>query len=50
MTDAQQRSDTGRSPSPHHAAMMPMTMAAAPAMGDCVAFMMAGKVITESVT
>ena len=49
-TVAQQRSDTGKSPSPHHEHAMPTSMAAAPATGDCVACMMAGKVITESVT
>lgn len=50
MTVAQHRRDTGSSPSPHHAHTTPAAMAAAPARGDCVACMMAGKVITASVT
>ena len=49
-TTAQQDKDTGNNPAPHHAATMPMIRAAAPAMGDCVASKMAGKVITASVT
>ena len=42
--------DTGKSPSPNHAAMMPSARAMAPAMGDDVASVIAGKVITARVT
>lgn len=49
-TTRQHITDTGKSPSPSQAAAMPMTSAAPPASGDAVASMMAGKVITESVT
>ena len=42
--------DTGKSPRPNHAAMMPRTSAKVPASGDDVASVMAGKVITARVT
>ena len=42
--------DTGKSPSPNHAAMMPSARAIAPASGDDVASVIAGKVITARVT
>lgn len=49
-TSAQQMTDTGNSPAPHHAAMIPAARAAAPEIGVWVARMMAGKVMTASVT
>ena len=42
--------DTGRSPSRSHAPAMPATIAQAPAIGEPVAVVMAGKVMTASVT
>lgn len=41
---------TGKSPSPFHAIKMPAIRASAPASGVAVASMIAGKVITASVT
>ena len=49
-TTAQQMTATGRSPAPAYAAMIPIISASAPEMGDWVAWIMAGKVITASVT
>ena len=48
-TTAQQQIDTGNNPAPSHAAMIPMRNAAAPATGDCVTSMIAGKVMTDRV-
>lgn len=42
--------DTGNSPNPNHAAIIPRTRAKAPANGDEVASVMAGNVITARVT
>ena len=36
--------DTGKSPRPNHAAMMPSARAMAPAMGDDVASVIAGRI------
>ena len=41
---------TGNSPAPNHAAAIHTMRAAAPATGDWVASMMAGKVMTARVT
>ena len=41
---------TGNSPKPIHAAMMPMMRAMSPGTDDCVTSMIAGNVITASVT
>ena len=49
-TSAQQITETGNSPAPSQAAMMPAANATAPEIGVWVAWMMAGKVITASVT
>lgn len=49
-TMTQHRMATLKRLAPRHAAMIPMTKASAPAMGDCVAWIMAGNVMTESVT
>ena len=49
-TSTQQITDTGNNPAPHQAARMPTASAAAPEMGVWVASMMAGKVMTASVT
>lgn len=46
----QQAIATGKSPSPFHAIKMPAIRASAPARGVAVASMIAGKVITASVT
>ena len=46
----QQAIATGKSPSPFHAIKMPAIRASAPASGVAVASMIAGKVITASVT
>ncbi len=42
--------ETGKRPRPNHAAMMPSARAMAPATGDDVASVIAGKVITARVT
>ena len=42
--------ETGKRPRPNQAAMMPSAKAMAPASGDDVASVMAGKVITARVT
>lgn len=42
--------DTGNSPNPNHAAMIPRMRAKVPANGDDVASVMAGNVITARVT
>ena len=42
--------DTGNSPAPSHAAMIPAISATSPEIGVWVAWMMAGKVMTASVT
>ncbi len=42
--------ETGKSPKPNHAATIPETSAATPAMGHWVASIIAGNVITASVT
>ena len=42
--------ETGKRPRPNHAAMMPSARAIAPAMGDDVASVIAGNVITARVT
>lgn len=49
-TSTQQITDTGNSPAPSHAATIPAMRAASPEMGLWVAWMMAGKVMTASVT
>ena len=49
-TTRQQMIETGKRPRPNHAAMMPSAKAMAPAIGDDVASVMAGKVITARVT
>ena len=49
-TSTQQITDTGNSPAPSHAAMIPAMSAISPEMGVWVAWMMAGKVMTASVT
>lgn len=42
--------DTGSKPNPNHADIMPMISAMPPAIGELVASIIAGNVITESVT
>ena len=49
-TTTQQSTETGKSPAPFHAATMPAARATPPAMGDWVALVMAGKVMTARVT
>ena len=49
-TVTQQATATWKRFPPNHAARIPIRSAAAPARGDCVASIIAGKVITESVT
>ena len=49
-TKTQQRTETGNSPAPSQAAIMPAARATAPEIGVWVAWMMAGKVMTASVT
>lgn len=49
-TSTQQITDTGNSPAPSHAAMIPAMSATSQEMGVWVAWMMAGKVMTASVT
>ena len=49
-TTRQQMMETGKRPRPNQAAMMPSAKAIAPASGDDVASVMAGKVITARVT
>ena len=48
-TSTQQITDTGNSPAPSHAAMIPAMSATSPEMGVWVAWMMARKVMTASV-
>ena len=50
ITSTQQITDTGNSPAPSHAAMIPAISATSPEIGVWVAWMMAGKVMTASVT
>ena len=49
-TSTQQITDTGNSPAPSQAAAIPAIRATSPEMGVWVAWMMAGKVMTASVT
>ena len=49
-TIPQQMQATGKSPSPKYETTIPTTSAIIPAIGDCVASIIAGKVITASVT
>lgn len=49
-TSKQQITDTLNSPASNQAATRPAAKAIAPAIGLCVALIIAGKVITESVT
>lgn len=49
-TSRQQMTDTGKSPAPSHAAIMPAISAARPEIGLCVACTIAGNVMTASVT
>ena len=47
---AQQAQATGKSPAPIKDRIIPTTSAIIPAIGDCVACIIAGKVITARVT
>lgn len=49
-TAAQDMPETAMRLPPRRAVTTPTSMAAAPAQGDCVACMIAGNVITDSVT
>ena len=49
-TIRQQVAAVPKRPAPNHAAAIPATKASAPAAGTCVASIIAGKVITASVT
>lgn len=49
-TTTQHDTDTLKRLAPRHAAMIPTTNAQAPAIGACVASIMAGNVMTDNVT
>ena len=49
-TTAQQTHATGKSPAPKNEIITPITSAMIPAIGDCVAWTIAGNVITARVT